>query len=125
MTSSPSTRRFALVAVVVCLALAGGVSYYASSRPDGLNRVAADAGFDRHEEASAAEDSPLAGYRTSGVESDRMSGGLAGVLGVAVVLLATGGLVYAVRRGGRATGDRVTDQASRSDQRTPADPAGS
>lgn len=118
-----STRRFAILALLVCLALAGGISYYASSRPDGLSRVAADAGFAHHQKNSAADESPLAGYQTRGVGSDRVSGGLAGVLGVVVVLMATGGLVYAVRRTGRST-PHCDAEASDSGAR-PADPQGS
>ena len=44
----------------VSLALAGGVSYYASSQPDGLEKVAGDVGFLDSAEESAVKDSPLA-----------------------------------------------------------------
>ena len=41
---------------------------------------------------------PLADYGVSGVEDARLSGGLAGVVGVLVTLLLAGGLARAVRR---------------------------
>lgn len=84
---------------VVALLLAGVVSHYASSEPDGLNRVAQDHGFSqtakRHE-----TDAPLAGYTAKDVDDPRLSGGLAGVIGVVVVLALAGGLAFAVRRRG-------------------------
>lgn len=84
--------------LVATLLVAGVVSYYASSDPDGLNRVAQDEGFASTESGHATADSPLADYTVAGVDDERLSGGLAGVAGVAVVLLLTGGLAYAVRR---------------------------
>ncbi|MBA3233400.1 MAG: PDGLE domain-containing protein [Propionibacteriales bacterium] len=89
---------FVVVVVTVCLALAGVVSYYASRSPDGLNRVAADHGLDAKQKKSAAADSPVAGYAAKGVADERLSGGLAGVAGVLVVLVFAGGLSYVVRR---------------------------
>jgi hypothetical protein len=82
---------------LVALVLAGVVSYYASASPDGLNKVAEDKGFSAQEEESATADSPLAGYETA-VDNDRLSGGLAGVAGVVVVLALAGGLAFVVRR---------------------------
>lgn len=95
-----STKRFFIVALLVSLVLAGGVSYYASSMPDGLEKVAADKGFDAGEKEHALADSPLGDYGVKGVENDRLSGGLAGVIGVGAVLLVSGGLFWAVRRRG-------------------------
>jgi cobalt/nickel transport system permease protein len=92
-----------LVGLVVALLLAGVVSYYASSSPDGLNRVAIDKGFDKGEQEHAAKDSPLAGYSTNGIGNERLSGGLAGVAGVGVTLLIGYALVFVVRR--RNAGD--------------------
>ena len=84
--------------LAVSLVLAGGVSYYASSHPDGLEKVAEDIGFLDSAEESAVEDSPLAGYGVAGVENERISGGLAGVIGVASTAAVSFGLFYALRR---------------------------
>ena len=94
-----STRALVVTGVLVALFLAGVVSYYASSSPDGLNRVAQDKGF-AASGTRAADRSALAGYRTDGVEDRRLSGGLAGVAGSLVVLLLAGGLTFVVRRRG-------------------------
>jgi len=84
--------------LVVSLVLAGGVSYYASSQPDGLEKVAEDIGFLDSAKESAVEDGPLAGYGVAGVENERISGGLAGVIGVASTAAVSFGLFYALRR---------------------------
>lgn len=93
-----STKKFAVITLLVCLALAGLASYYASAHPDGLNKVAADQGLAHKEKSSVTADSPLAGYSTKDVANDRLSGGIAGAVGVTVVLLVAGGLAYVVRR---------------------------
>lgn len=84
--------------LVVSLVLAGGVSYYASSQPDGLEKVAGDIGFLDSAKESAVEEGPLAGYGVEGVENERISGGLAGVIGVASTAAVSFGLFYALRR---------------------------
>lgn len=104
MTTKPhriSTRALVVAGVLVALLLAGVVSFYASGAPDGLNRVAQNKGFAATEKQHAADDSPFAGYSTSGVDNDRLSGGLAGVAGSVVVLVLAGGLAFAVRRRSR------------------------
>ena len=93
-----STRRFFAVAVLLSLLVAGVASYYASTHPDGLERVAGQTGFLDSAEDSAAADSPLADYETTGVDDARLSGGLAGVIGVLVVLLLSAGLFRVLRR---------------------------
>jgi cobalt/nickel transport protein len=84
--------------LVLSLVLAGGVSYYASSQPDGLEKVAGDIGFLDLAKESAVEDGPLAGYGVAGVDNERISGGLAGVIGVASTAAVSFGLFYALRR---------------------------
>ena len=84
--------------LVLSLLLAGGASYYASSQPDGLEKVAGDIGFLDSAEESAVKDSLLAGYGVAGVDDERISGGLAGVIGVASTAAISFGLFYALRR---------------------------
>lgn len=93
-----STWWVALGIAVVALILAGVVSFYASGSPDGLTKVSQDSGFADTETDHGSADSPLAGYAAKDVDNDRLSGGLAGVIGVGVVLALSTGLIYVVRR---------------------------
>lgn len=93
-----STRRLVGLGLVVSLLVAGVLSVYASSRPDGLESVAGTLGFDGTATASAATGSPLADYAVHGIGDPRLSGGLAGIVGALVVGLAMTGLVLLVRR---------------------------
>lgn len=109
------TTGFLTVGLLVALLIAGVGSYYASSSPDGLEASAAQTGFDDTAQDSAVADSPLADYGVAGVEDARLSGGLAGVIGVVVVLALAGGLTLTLRRRSDATGDagRVPAPAER------------
>ncbi|MFB7579629.1 energy-coupling factor ABC transporter permease [Streptomyces hydrogenans] len=106
-----SPKKVWIGGVVTALVLAGVVSFYASASPDGLEKVAADQGIDAKAEEyeHATADSPLADYGVRGVDSARLSGGLAGVIGVGVTLAVGTGAFWAVRRRRAAaeTGARV------------------
>ncbi|WP_179200624.1 PDGLE domain-containing protein, partial [Streptomyces reticuliscabiei] len=92
------TRTVWLTGLAASLVLAGVVSFYASASPDGLEKVAADKGIDAKVEDHAAADSPLADYSVEGITDGRLSGGLAGVIGVGVTVVAGTGVFWAVRR---------------------------
>ncbi|MFI6037573.1 energy-coupling factor ABC transporter permease [Streptomyces sp. NPDC051315] len=98
-----SRRALWVTGLVTSLALAGFVSFYASADPDGLEKVAADQGIDRKTEEHATADSPLADYGVKDVEDARLSGGLAGVIGVGVTVVAGSTVFWVVRR--RRTAD--------------------
>lgn len=113
-------RRLWLVAGAVALLLAGIVSAYASSQPDGLERVAEDKGF-----LEAADDhdlggSPLADYGVEGVDDDRLSVGLAGAIGVVLTLAVGGGLFWLVRKRDGEDEGEVDGRTEDSRDRTPA-----
>ncbi|WP_432109997.1 energy-coupling factor ABC transporter permease [Streptomyces sp. AA1529] len=93
-----SLRPLWIAGLVVTLACAGGLSFYASSDPDGLEKVAADNGIDEQAEDHAAQDSPLADYGVADIADSRLSGGLAGVIGVGATLVVGSGVFLAVRR---------------------------
>ncbi|MFH9398900.1 energy-coupling factor ABC transporter permease [Streptomyces sp. NPDC017638] len=100
-----SRRTLWVTGLVTSLVLAGFVSFYASANPDGLEKVAHDKGIDKKEEQHAAADSPLADYGVKDITDARLSGGLAGVIGVGVTVVAGSAVFWALRR-------RRTDDAS-------------
>ncbi|GAA3499946.1 energy-coupling factor ABC transporter permease [Streptomyces prasinosporus] len=93
-----SPRKVWAAGLVTSLVLAGFVSFYASADPDGLEKVATDHGIDEKAEEHAAAGSPLADYGVEDVDDARLSGGLAGVIGVGVTVVAGTGVFWAVRR---------------------------
>ncbi|ARZ69670.1 cobalt ABC transporter permease component [Streptomyces albireticuli] len=93
-----SVRRVWAAGLAAALVCAGGVSYYASTSPDGLEKVAHDKGLDSKTEEHAAKGSPLADYQVKDVSDTRISGGLAGVIGVGATLAAGTGVFLVVRR---------------------------
>lgn len=80
--------------LAVVALLAGIVSFYASSSPDGLERVAQDKGFSGQATDHSLADQPLADYGDAG----GIPVGVAGLIGAGVTLAAGGGLFFAVRR---------------------------
>ncbi|MDQ0404351.1 energy-coupling factor ABC transporter permease [Streptomyces sp. NPDC000349] len=93
-----SHRRLWISGLITSLVLAGFVSFYASANPDGLEKVAADKGIDEKTEEHANAGSPLADYGVEDVANARVSGGLAGVIGVGVTVVAGSAVFWAVRR---------------------------
>jgi cobalt/nickel transport system permease protein len=96
-------RRISLLAFVVIGLTAAALLVVvlapkADPNPDGLSKVAADAGIDSSELPHAMEDSPLAGYGVEGVDDDPLSTVLAGLIGVAATFVLCAGVVGLVRR---------------------------
>ncbi|MGR8010064.1 energy-coupling factor ABC transporter permease [Streptomyces hypolithicus] len=96
--STGSTRRVWGSGLAAALVIAGFVSFYASASPDGLEKVAADKGFDKNVEDHAAAGSPLADYGVKNISDGRVSGGLAGVIGVGTTVVVGTGIFWTVRR---------------------------
>jgi PDGLE domain len=92
---------FVGLALAVASALAFFVSPYASSAPDGLERVAIDNGFADQAREHALADGPLADYSVSGVDGTGLSTGLAGLIGVTLCFLIGLSIVWLVRRAHR------------------------
>ena len=96
---SLSSKKFYVGGLLLSLMLAGGVSFYASSQPDGLEKVAEDIGFIETAKDPATAGSALAEYGVAGVENERASVGIAGVIGVvATGVVATGLFIYLGKR---------------------------
>ncbi|WP_406394540.1 energy-coupling factor ABC transporter permease [Streptomyces sp. NBC_00887] len=93
-----STRKVWATGLAAALVLAGFVSFYASANPDGLEKVAADKGIDEKVQEHGAASSPLADYGVKDISDARISGGLAGVIGVGSTVAVGTGVFWAVRR---------------------------
>ncbi|WP_208629101.1 PDGLE domain-containing protein, partial [Streptomyces angustmyceticus] len=105
-----SARRVWLAGLAAALVCAGGISYYASASPDGLEKVAHDQGIDAKTRDHAAKDSPLADYSVKDITNPRLAGGLAGIIGVGATLaVGTGVFVVLRRRRSEGAGQQETD----------------
>lgn len=103
-TGTPRRRTVIVIVLAGLLAsavMAGVFAYYASPHPDGLEYVAERQGFAGAAEDSAVAGSPLADYGVTGVEDERLSVGLAGLLGIAVTAAVGFGLFLLLRAGRR------------------------
>lgn len=90
---------FVALALAVAIGLATAVSPFASSNPDGLERVAEDKGFLSEGKLHALQDdSPIPDYAFPGVDNDRVATGLAGFVGTLGVFAIGSGLAFVARR---------------------------
>ena len=102
--------RFLLGFLIVALVIAGGLSYFASPHPDGLDRVTLEgcqvvevdgeeqldgSCIAQNAQDSATAGSPLADYSIVGGDG---TVGPAGIVGVLVTALVAGGLFWLLRR---------------------------
>ncbi len=77
-----NAKIFIVAGLLLAIGLALFVSPFASGSPDGLNRVAIDEGFDKSAKGHALDNSPLAGYAVKGIDNERVSKGISGLIGV-------------------------------------------
>ena len=75
-------KKFLAAGFLVSLFLAGVVSFYASSDPDGLEKVAEDIGFIETAKDHTYADGALADYGVKGIDNERASVGLAAADGM-------------------------------------------
>jgi cobalt/nickel transport protein len=116
------TAGFFVGFLVIALVVAGGLSSFASSDPDGLDTVTlqgcdvveTDAGeqldgtcIAQNADDHALAGSPFADYAVGGADG---TVGLAGVIGVIVTLAIAGGLFWGLRRRGRSDPDPSGDR---------------
>jgi hypothetical protein len=109
---SSNLRLFLLGGLLVTIGLALVVSGFASGSPDGLERVAEDKGFLETARDHLFADGPLADYTVRGVDNQRLSTGLSGLIGV-LVTFGVGLALFALVRALRSRGDRGGSEPTR------------
>jgi hypothetical protein len=94
-----STRLFVGLALTVALGLAVFASPYASSSPDGLEKVAGAKGFlDDGRLHVLQESSPVPDYAVPGIDDPRLATAMAGLVGTLLVAATGTAVVVVVRR---------------------------
>ena len=86
------SKRYIFLWLLAALILAFFISPFASSSPDGLEKVAGDRGFLEKGEIKPIVNSPIPDYTWPGINSEGIATGLAGILGTLVVF----GLAYGI-----------------------------
>ncbi|MFC3896788.1 PDGLE domain-containing protein [Lentzea rhizosphaerae] len=88
-------KKFFIGFAVVSVLIAGVLSYFASGDPDGLDKTVEDTGIAAHAQEHPFAGSTFADYALGG--DDKFTG-LAGVLGVIVVLAVSFSLFWFLRK---------------------------
>lgn len=105
MRTRVSMRLFVVLALAVAVGLAFAVAPYASSSPDGLERVAAEQRFAGEGRLHAIQDdAPMPGYAFPGISDPRLATALSGFAGTLAVFALGYGLAWLLRRGGPRSG---------------------
>ncbi|SCG66897.1 PDGLE domain-containing protein [Micromonospora halophytica] len=123
---------FVAVGLLVALLLAGVVSNYASSHPDGLDSSLlkgctvdsegeiTGGSCPAQQEKEHEVGGPLADYGVAGIDNGFLSTGLSGALGVLLTFAVGGGVFWLLRRRGPAGPDDSGDTARGDRQRAGA-----
>jgi hypothetical protein len=92
-------RLFTILALALAVGLATAASPFASSHPDGLEKVAEDKAFlEVGRLAPIQEDAPVPDYAFPGVEDEQLATGLAGFIGTLGVFAIGYGVAAVARR---------------------------
>ena len=87
-----------ITGLVIALVLAGIISIFASSWPDGLEKVAEKLNFLEKGEGQPALTSPIPGYAIPGIGNEKLAKSIAGILGTLVVFGFSYGIAMLIKQ---------------------------
>jgi cobalt/nickel transport protein len=91
-------RRDIIIGLIIALFLAGIISMFASSSPDGLEKVAENLGFLEKGEGEPAIKSPAPDYALPGLKNEKLATSIAGIAGTLVVFGLGYGIAFLLKR---------------------------
>lgn len=83
---------------MIALICAGLISLFASSFPDGLERVAENLGFLEKGEGEPVLKSPIPDYVLPGIENEKLATSIAGIVGTLLVFVVGYGTAALIRQ---------------------------
>lgn len=89
---------FVATSAVVIVLLAAAASPFASSSPDGLEKVAADTGISHVATKPYNSDGPLAGYSVAGIDDQKVGTSISAMVGTGITVSVGLGVFALVRR---------------------------
>ena len=92
------SKREIIIGLIIALALGMILSLFASSWPDGLEKVAEDKGFLEKSEIEPAVSSPVPDYAWPNIEDERLATALAGGAGTLLLFALGYGLAALLRK---------------------------
>jgi len=90
-------KKIILAGLFIAVAIAMFLSPFASSHPDGLEKVAEDKGFLHKGESAELFSAPIPDYEMPGVKQEKMAVSLAGIIGTLVTFSAAYGIGYLMK----------------------------
>ncbi len=94
---------FGLVIALIC---AGIISLFASSFPDGLEKVAEKLGFLEKGEGEPVLKSPIPDYALPGIKNEKLATSIAGIIGTLLVFAVSYGTAEIIRQINLKRGNR-------------------
>jgi cobalt/nickel transport protein len=91
-------RRDIIIGLIIALFLAGIISMFASSFPDGLEKVAENLGFLEKGEIEPSIKSPVPDYAIPGIKNEKLATSIAGIAGTLVVFGLGYGIAFILKR---------------------------
>jgi PDGLE domain len=92
-------KLFTILALALAIGLGTAAAPFASSSPDGLERVADDKAFlDEGRLAAIQEDAPAPDYAFPGIDDPQLATGMAGFVGTLGVFMVGAAVAMVVRR---------------------------
>ncbi len=90
-------KKDVIIGLAITLVLAGIISIFASSWPDGLEKVAEKLGFMEKSEFKPALTSPIPDYTMPGVKNEKLATSVAGIIGTLAVFGFSYGIATLIR----------------------------
>ncbi|MBU1062373.1 MAG: PDGLE domain-containing protein [Candidatus Omnitrophica bacterium] len=92
------SKKHIVLWILFSLILAFFISPFASSSPDGLEKVAEDRGFLEKGEIKPVFTSPIPDYTWPGIDNESFATGLAGIFGTLIVFGVAYGMAVIIKR---------------------------
>ena len=91
-------KKVILLLFLLSIALAVFISPFASTSPDGLERVAEDKEFLHNAEGQEKISAPLPDYSVPGIGGEGLSTSLAGLIGTIITFVIAGGIAFVLKK---------------------------